>query len=87
MECGLAGDGCGAVLDCGTCTTAGETCGGAGVANQCDLGMGGCAPLTCDDYPAVQCGAASDGCGGLLDCGGCAQGSKCQRNECVIIII
>jgi hypothetical protein len=33
-NCGLLGDGCGDVLDCGTCT-APETCGGAGVPNQC----------------------------------------------------
>jgi len=35
-QCGdLGGDGCGAPLDCGGCTTLGETCGGAGVDNEC----------------------------------------------------
>ncbi len=80
-QCGLVGDGCGAVLDCGECTVAGQTCGGAGQANQCGVGTGGCNKLTCQAQN-VQCGATSDGCGGLLDCGGCAQGYTCERSKC-----
>jgi hypothetical protein len=81
-QCGLVGDGCGGVLDCGNCMTAGQTCGGAGVANQCGTGTGGCNKLTCD-VQSVDCGAASDGCGGLLDCGGCEPGYTCERGDCV----
>jgi hypothetical protein len=81
-QCGLVGDGCGGVLDCGNCTTPGQTCGGAGVANQCGTGTGGCNKLTCD-VQSVDCGAASDGCGGLLDCGGCELGYTCERGDCV----
>jgi hypothetical protein len=40
LQCGYVGDGCGNVLDCGTCTGA-ETCGGGGVANMCGGGDGG----------------------------------------------
>jgi hypothetical protein len=81
-ECGLIGDGCGAVLDCGQCMTAGQTCGGAGVPNRCGTGTGGCTPETCQGQN-VHCGAASDGCGGVLDCGGCGAGLQCQRGSCV----
>jgi hypothetical protein len=84
--CGLIGDGCGGVLDCGPCTEAGESCGGAGVPNQCGAGTGGCNPLTCSDQ-GIQCGAAGDGCGGLLDCGGCETGYTCERGACEMVII
>jgi hypothetical protein len=33
-NCGLAGDGCGGVLMCGTCPP-GQTCGGGGKPNAC----------------------------------------------------
>jgi hypothetical protein len=33
----------------------------------------------------VQCGAASDGCGGLLDCGGCAPDYACSQSMCVLL--
>lgn len=82
--CGLIGDGCGGVLDCGKCTVAGETCGGAGMANQCGTGTGGCNKLTCGEQ-SVECGAASDGCGGLLDCGGCSAGFTCDHGACVAL--
>lgn len=83
-QCGLAGDGCGGVLDCGNCTTPGQTCGGAGQANQCGTGTGGCNKLTCQGQN-VACGAASDGCGGLLDCGGCGPGYTCERSQCEML--
>jgi hypothetical protein len=83
-ECGLIGDGCGKVVDCGPCTAPGETCGGAGVPNECGTGTGGCKAITCDSQ-GVQCGAASDGCGGVLDCGGCMQGSVCEQGKCNVI--
>jgi hypothetical protein len=37
LNCGQVGDGCGNVLNCGTCT-APDTCGGGGVANVCGTG-------------------------------------------------
>jgi hypothetical protein len=83
-QCGLVGDGCGGVLDCGGCSTPGQTCGGAGQANQCGTGTGGCNKQTCGAQ-SVQCGAASDGCGGLLDCGGCNLGYTCERSHCVAL--
>jgi hypothetical protein len=81
-ECGLIGDGCGGLLNCGTCSVLGESCGGAGVPNQCDPGKGGCNKQTCEQQSAA-CGAASDGCGGVLDCGGCKDGYTCDHKQCV----
>lgn len=80
-ECGLIGDGCGGVVDCGVCTEPGETCGGSGVPNQCGLGQGGCTPTSCE-ATGVECGSASDGCGGLLSCGTCPPGFVCERGVC-----
>ncbi len=37
-NCGLIGDGCGGVIDCGTCPV-GRACGSTGVPNQCGLGQ------------------------------------------------
>jgi len=85
-ECGVVGDGCGATLDCGQCTTLGESCGGAGIPNHCDPGTGGCTPTTCDAHN-VECGATSNGCGGLLDCGGCAVDQSCVKGKCEDLII
>ena len=73
-SCGLMSDGCGSVLDCGTCTLP-ETCGGAGKSNQC-----GCKSTTCAEQDA-ECGTISDECGGTLDCGSCEYGS-CESNHC-----
>ncbi len=43
-----------------------------------------CAPKTCADLGAV-CGAASDGCGGELECGACGDpaGERCSAGKCV----
>ena len=43
--CGPIGDGCGGILNCGSCTLP-ETCGGGGVASQCGGSMG-CFPRDC----------------------------------------
>ncbi len=43
-----------------------------------------CKPVDCDDLGA-DCGAASDGCGGLLDCGECNADEECgilEHNVC-----
>jgi|GEM_PF-4566062 len=65
-NCGLIGDGCGGVLECGTCE-AGLMCGGE-QPNVC--GVGECAPQTCEGLGQL-CGMHGDGCGGLIDCGEC----------------
>jgi len=76
--CGPIGDGCGGVVQCGTCDTAsGETCGGGGVPSVC--GKPACTKLTCADNGA-NCGVSSDGCGGVTaSCGTCntAAGEFC----------
>jgi hypothetical protein len=40
-----------------------------------------CVPTTCA-LAGKQCGSAGDGCGGTLDCGGCATGQVCAANLC-----
>lgn len=77
-DCGFVGDGCGGLLNCGNCTPP-ETCGGAGLPNQCGLPDGGgfcCSPATCT-MQGIECGAAGDGCGHLIQCGTCASGETC----------
>ena len=77
VNCGLIGDGCNSTIDCGSCTNAGETCGGGGMANVCGsggpTGDGGpiCTARTCTTANA-NCGPVADGCGGLLQCGTCS---------------
>jgi hypothetical protein len=81
-DCGLSGDGCGGTYDCGGCDD-GETC---GLYESFICG----APFGDDDCPAriqscedaeIECGYASNGCGGVLDCeedlGGCEDGQVC----------
>ncbi len=72
-NCGQLPDGCGGVLECGTCS-GGDTCGGAGTANVC--GPGTCNPRSCAMLGA-QCGPVSDGCATVLQCGSCPQGENC----------
>jgi hypothetical protein len=73
VECGHAGDGCGALLDCGTCPT-GQFCGGGGP-GKCGTSTS-CTPLTCPDQK-LQCGQAGDGCGNVINCGNCPTGQVC----------
>lgn len=72
-ECGLYGDGCGGLLECGTCPQ-GQTCGGGGVQGQCGETL--CEPQTCADL-GVECGPVGDGCGGVIECGTCPDGMLC----------
>ncbi len=74
INCGPAGDGCGGVVECGTCK-APETCGGGGQPSVCG-GNSGCIPKTCAGIGAT-CGPAADGCGGLLTCGTCTAPDIC----------
>jgi len=56
-------------------STAGPVKGDGGVGGQTqDAGM--CVPVTCGSQ-AAECGAAPDGCGGVLTCGACAVGLTC----------
>jgi hypothetical protein len=76
ISCGPAGDGCGNVLACGSCTIAGETCGGGAMNGQCGK-PAGCVPETCASL-GVSCGPIGDGCGGLItSCGTCTAPSIC----------
>lgn len=74
--CGIVGDGCGGELDCGDCP-AGQECGAAGLPNLCAATPGTCTPLSCSDGAAKYCGEIGDGCGGVIDCGGCDPGLEC----------
>ena len=43
---------------------------------------GGCVPATCETL-GHTCGQPSDGCGGVLSCGGCNAGQACSSGTCV----
>jgi hypothetical protein len=79
--CGVTADGCGKVIDCGTCPGANDVCDST---NHCT-----CKPITCAELQA-QCGNVPDGCGGTLNCGTCEAGTcggggtlKCGSGSCV----
>lgn len=76
-ECGQQGNGCGQVIDCGSCQTG--FCGGGGP-SKCGDGIGdGGAPVharCCADLSA-GCGPQGDGCGGVMQCGNCAAPKFC----------
>jgi hypothetical protein len=71
-NCGPIADGCGGLVDCGTCT-APDTCGGGGTPNVCG---NYCTRTTCGAVGA-NCGIIADGCGGTLDCGDCTAPAVC----------
>jgi hypothetical protein len=73
IQCGPASDGCGNLLQCGSCGT-GQTCGGGG-AGKCGT-QTSCTPETCASQ-GIQCGQAGDGCGNVIDCGNCPTGQIC----------
>jgi hypothetical protein len=75
-NCGPIGDGCGGIVQCGTCG-GDEVCGGGSVPSQC--GKPKCTPKTCTELGA-NCGPVGDGCGGVVaSCGTCntAAGEIC----------
>src|SRR6185312_5254809 len=74
--CGKVGDGCGGELDCGDCKD-GFECGAAGLPHVCGQPPSVCTPLSCANGDAKYCGEIGDGCGGVLDCGGCDAGYEC----------
>jgi hypothetical protein len=71
-NCGPLGDGCGGVIDCGTCSAG--SCGGGGTPSVC--GMPPCTAVTCGKL-GFTCGPAGDGCGGQLNCGACTGADLC----------
>ena len=84
-NCGSNYDGCGNILNCGSCT-APEFCGGGGY-SLCGTGISGadggdgssgpqCVPLTCASA-GYTCGKNSDGCNNVLDCGTCVAPNIC----------
>ena len=73
VECGPAGDGCGALIQCGNCVSP-ETCGGGGEPSKC--GAPTCTPKTCQAQ-GIECGPAGDGCGNQIACGACTNGETC----------
>jgi hypothetical protein len=76
--CGIVGDGCGRLLDCGGCSN-GFTCGGAGSPNVCGArpDSGVCAPYVCNPVGGLYCGDIGDGCGDTLHCGSCPAAQEC----------
>ncbi|HUB06768.1 MAG TPA: hypothetical protein VMB50_07200 [Myxococcales bacterium] len=72
IDCGPAGDGCGGILECGSCDAG--SCGAGGVPSVCGTPLTSCKPLTCPGLNA-ECGPVGDGCGNLLQCGSCDAGS------------
>jgi len=71
-ECGTAPNGCGGILDCGSCGT-GLFCGGNGP-NRC--GANPCTPTSCSAL-GLSCDVHSDGCGATLSCGECTAPETC----------
>jgi hypothetical protein len=73
--CGMIGDGCGNIIDCGGCAAT-EACGSV-TAGVCGGGPG-CVPNTCDSPSGRFCGKIGDGCGRMLECGDtCPGGQTC----------
>lgn len=61
---------------CSVGSTGGPQCGNTFTVNESSCA---CEPFTCGNG---ACGTMSDGCGGTIDCGGCAAGLVCGRNLC-----
>src|SRR6185436_15510833 len=75
--CGMNGDGCGKMKDCGACP-AGQTCGGSGIPGVCGSIPVGCMKTQCTQSNGQYCGVVGDNCGGSIDCGACTKaGDTC----------
>jgi hypothetical protein len=75
VECGYISNGCGGIVNCGSCPT-GQGCGVYGIANRCE------AYLPPDECVVLgrNCGKITSVCGGTLDCGTCPTGQQCNSN-------
>ncbi|MBV9947502.1 MAG: hypothetical protein JOZ69_11675, partial [Myxococcales bacterium] len=78
LSCGQTGDGCGGVLNCGTCTAPAACVNGQCVAPDAS----GCTMLSCQAQN-LSCGQTGDGCGGVLNCGTCTAPATCISGRCV----
>ena len=75
-ECGPMPDGCGGVLECGSCGD-GEYC-GIIEHNRCTNPDTLCVPIDKEVACAGKaCGKESDGCQGVYECGSCEDGEVC----------
>jgi hypothetical protein len=76
-NCGAVSNGCGGLLQCGTCD-AGASCGIGDAANVCAVGVpdAACPAQSCAQQ-GIFCGMAGDGCGNAIDCGPCASPNTC----------
>jgi hypothetical protein len=90
LNCGPVGDGCGNILECGSCVSP-MICGGGSTPQANICGMTVCNPLTCANAgpggSAITCGSAPDGCGGTVsNCGTCSAPQACggggTPNQC-----
>ena len=73
VQCGAAGDGCGNIIMCGSCSV-GQAC----VGGACTTG---CTPKTCTGQ-GFACGMQGDGCGNAINCGTCPSGQSCNAGTC-----
>jgi hypothetical protein len=78
--CGVASDGCGGALSCGTCGSA-ETCTSSGSCVAEPTPPPACVPDTCQSL-GIECGGAPDGCGSSMSCGTCSGEDVCTNNVC-----
>lgn len=91
-KCGIVSNGCGAdvaggIIDCSALLPCpnGETCGGAGVANECGSGQSACPRLTQQAACAGrECGVVGDGCDGSYSCGTCGGSALCVAGSCEV---
>ena len=79
--CGVASDGCGGALSCGSCQS-GQACTSGGSCVAATTPPPACLPHTCQSL-GRECGSVSDGCGGSLSCGSCQSGQSCNGGLCV----
>jgi hypothetical protein len=76
------------VVNCRVCNAAGtawlDTDSKCGTDQKCRGGVciTLCTPQTCSSL-GYNCGTASDGCGGMLNCGSCGSNQTCTANKCV----
>jgi len=76
-SCGTTDDGCGSIINCGTCPS-GQTCGGGGVANVC--GQAGC---TSDNQCAANQFCSSGACvTRTVNGAACTAADSCQSGNC-----
>ncbi|HWO12457.1 MAG TPA: hypothetical protein VNN80_23330, partial [Polyangiaceae bacterium] len=79
-NCGPVPDGCGGLLECGTCAD-GAACGIVS-RNVCTAYSELCVPASQELACAGKsCGIEGDGCGGTVECGSCPKGEACGLFE------